>query len=126
MSTHELNQVAAVHLRPIDELRKRAGLAALTAVEVEREFADVNRSPVRRKAVTTRATSNTGAADALWSGIVAQLNASLPTSRTPIGAGRTSPSAGSVNPTQGDIDATWASIVTKLNQEAGLSDRRAR
>jgi hypothetical protein len=66
------------------------------------------------------------AIDARWSGIVAQLNASLPTSRTPIGAGRTSPSAGSVNPTQGDIDATWASIVTKLNQEAGLSDRRAR
>jgi hypothetical protein len=64
--------------------------------------------------------------DARLASLAAKLNATLPSNRTPIGAGRTSPSAGSVNPTQGDIDATWALIVTKLNQEAGLPDRRAR
>jgi hypothetical protein len=61
------------------------------------------------------------AIDARWSGIVAQLNASLPTSRTPIGAGRTSPAAGSVKPSQGDIAAVWSSIVADLNKQAGLT-----
>ena len=111
-------QIAEIHLGPIDASRKRAGLAALTLVEAEREFADVNRSPVRRKAVATRATSNTGAADALWGGIVGKLNASLSSSRTLIGVRRASPAPANTQPTQRAVD--WSEIATGLNEQAGL------
>lgn len=45
-------QVAAVHLRPINESRRRAGLAPLTAAELTREFADLDCSPPRAKVGT--------------------------------------------------------------------------
>ena len=61
------------------------------------------------------------AIDARWAGIVAQLNATLPSSRGPIGAPRALAGSGTVKPTQGDIDATWASIVSELNQQHGLA-----
>jgi hypothetical protein len=61
------------------------------------------------------------AIDARWAGIVAQLNATLPSSRGPIGAPRALAGTGTVKPTQGDIDATWASIVADLNQQHGLA-----
>jgi hypothetical protein len=110
-------RVAEIHLGPINASRKRAGLAALTLVEAEREFADVNRSPVRAKTVAPRTTSSTGAADAMWSGIVARLNKAAPASRTPIAAGRPSPESG-----DGRVDAVvdWSSIASALNREAGL------
>jgi hypothetical protein len=63
------------------------------------------------------------AIDARWAGIAAQLNATLPSSRSPIGAPRALAGSGTVKPTQGDIDATWSAIVTKLNAEAGLATR---
>lgn len=112
-------QVAAVHIDLINASRKKCGLPALSADEAEREFADVNRSPVRTKAVAPRTTSSTGAADAMWSGIVARLNKTAPASRTPMGAGRTSP-ASSNNPTrtQGAVD--WSALARNLNDEAGL------
>ena len=110
-------RVAEIHLGPINASRKRAGLAALTLVEAEREFDVVNRSP-GRKAVATRTTSNTGTADALWGGIITKLNASLSPSRTPIGARRASPAPASTQPTQRAVD--WSEIASELNEQAGL------
>jgi hypothetical protein len=56
--------------------------------------------------------------DEMWSGIVAGLNASVPS--TPIGAGRTSPRPSSrALQGQGDIDAMWGSIAADLNKKAG-------
>jgi hypothetical protein len=64
------------------------------------------------------------AIDARWGGIIAKLNASLPTSRTPIAAGRTSPASSTA---AGRVDASvdWSAIATDLNREAGLPGRRA-
>jgi hypothetical protein len=112
-------QVAAVHLGPINASRKRAGLAPLAAAEVEVEFADVDRVPVR-KTVATRTTSSTGAPDAMWSGIVARLNKAASASRAPMGAGRTSPaSSGAADQTDAVVD--WSAISSALNREAGLA-----
>jgi hypothetical protein len=114
-------QVAAVHLGPINASRKRAGLAPLDAATLAREFADVDRYPVRTKAVALRTTStNQAAADSMWGGIVARLNGSLPSSREPIAA-RTSPPVDS-------RAVDWSSIASALNREAGLAmpARRAR
>jgi hypothetical protein len=110
---------ASVHFHSINASRKKCGLPALTAAEVEHSFADVDRSPVRTKAVTTRATSNTGAADALWGGIITKLNASLSSSRAPIAAGCTSPATSAAD---GRVDAVvdWSAIARNLNAEAGL------
>ena len=109
---------ASVHSDSINASRKKCGLPALTAAEVEHSFADVDRSPVRTKAVTTRATSNTGAADALWGGIVGKLNASLSSSRTLIGVRWASPAPANTQPTQRAVD--WSEIATGLNEQAGL------
>lgn len=108
-------QIAEIHLGPINASRKRAGLPALTLVEAEREFADVNRSPVRTKGVVPSTRSNQ-AADTMWSGIVQKLNATLP-SPAPIGAVRESGDA------EGRVDAVvdWSSIASALNREAGLA-----
>jgi hypothetical protein len=111
-------RVAEIHLGPINASRKRAGLAALTLVEAEREFDLVNRSPVR-KAVATRTTSNTGTADPLWGGIITKLNASLSSSRTPIGARRASPAPANTQPTARLVD--WSEIATGLNEQAGFT-----
>ena len=99
MATHELYraaQVAAVHFGPINESRKRCGLPLLAAAELTREFADLDRSPPRPKVGSPR--TNTSAADSMWSGIVAKLNATLP-SRAPIAAVRESVAA------EGQVDA---------------------
>jgi hypothetical protein len=56
--------------------------------------------------------------DALLGGIVAKLNASVPASRTPIGARRASPAPASTQPTQRAVD--WSEIATGLNEQAGL------
>jgi hypothetical protein len=115
-------QVAAVHLRPINESRRRAGLAALSTDEVAREFADVDRSPLR-KVVATRTTSNTGTVDAMWGGVVGKLNATLPVNRTPIGARRTSPAPANTQQAQRAVD--WSEIAAGLNREAGSRDADA-
>jgi hypothetical protein len=119
-------RVAAVHLRPINESRRRTGLAPLSADEVAREFADVDRYPLR-KAVAPRTTASTGAADALWGGIVAKLNKAASASRTPIAAVRTSPASSGA---AGRVDAVvdWSTIARNLNASAGLKTpaRRAR
>src|ERR1700722_8805511 len=116
-ATPRAASVASIHLGPINQLRRRAGLTALTLAEAEREFDVVNRSPIR-KAVATRTTSNTGTADALWGGIITKLNASLSSSRTPIGARRASPAPASTHPTQRAVD--WSEIASGLNEQAGL------
>jgi hypothetical protein len=116
-ATSRAASVASIHLGPINQLRRRAGLTALTLAEAEREFDVVNRSPIR-KAVATRTTSNTGTADALWGGIITKLNASLSSSRTPIGARRASPAPASTHPTQRAVD--WSEIASGLNEQAGL------
>jgi hypothetical protein len=117
---------AAVHFGSINSSRKRAGLAPLTEAQVAHEFADLDRAPVRTKAVAPRATSNQAAADSMWGSIVGRLNASLP-SRAPIAAGRTSPATSA---TDGRVDAVvdWSAIARNLNAEAGLEApaRRAR
>ena len=108
---------AAVHFGSINSSRKRAGLAPLTLVEVEAAFADAHRLPARTKAVAPRANSNQGA-DAMWPSIVEKRNASLSSSRTPIGARRASPAPASTHPTQRAVD--WSEIASELNEQAGL------
>ena len=114
-TTTRAAQVASIHLAPINASRKRVGLPALTLVEAEREFADVNRAPFRAKAVAPRTTSGTGADD-LWNGIVAKLNATLPVNRAPITSARTSPASGDA---EGRI-VDWSAIARDLNASAGL------
>jgi hypothetical protein len=117
------DSVAAIHASSINASRKRAGLVPLTSAELEREFADGDRALVR-KAVAPRTTSSTGAADAVWDGIITKLNASLSSSRAPIGARR----ASAPTSTQPNRVVDWSSIATELNREAGLVTpaRRAR
>ena len=109
-------QVAEIHLAGINVSRRRVGLAQLTAAELTSEFADLDRSPPRAKVISPR--TNTSAADTMWGGIVAKLNASVPASRTPIGARRASPAPANTQPTQRAVD--WSEIATGLNEQAGL------
>ena len=113
--------VASVHLASINASRKKCGLALFTADELAQEFADVDRVPVRTKGVVPGTRSNQAATDSMWGGIVARLNATLP-SRAPIAAGCTS-SAPASNRT---VD--WGEISRGLNGQAGLASpaRRAR
>jgi hypothetical protein len=118
-SAHHISRalsVASIHLGPINESRRRAGLAALSADEVAREFADAERLPAR--GVATRRTSSTGAADGMWAAIVGKLNSTLPT-RPPIAAGQPSQESSAV---AGRFNAAvdWGSIASALNTEAGL------
>jgi hypothetical protein len=118
--------VASIHLGPINESRKRAGLPAMALAEAELEFADVvNRSPFR-KAVAPRTTSNQASADALWDGIVSRLNMTVPVNRAPVASVRTSPAAANTQPTERAVN--WSAIAADLNASAGLtpSARRAR
>jgi pyruvate dehydrogenase E2 component (dihydrolipoamide acetyltransferase) len=125
--------VAEAHLAAINASRKKCGLAPLSASELATEFAELDRLPTNTttKKSARRAAANAMAArqglptdqaaiDSRWAASAQKLNASLPSSRTPIGAARTS-SAGGAKPSQGDIDARWSEIVTKLNAEAGLA-----
>jgi hypothetical protein len=113
-------QVAEIHLAGINASRKRCGLAPLTASELAREFADVDRVPFRTKGVVP-GTSPNQAADAMWSGIVGKLNASLPSRRPSVGSsGERAAAAGCRRSTQGAIDSMWAGIATGLNAEAGI------
>jgi hypothetical protein len=120
--------IAEIYLDPINASRKRAGLEPLAACELAHEFADVDSLPARTRKLSRRGAGNLAVLrsggptdqagiDAMWSGITAKLNASLPASRTPIGAHR-SLSTVSVEPTQTAVD--WGSIAAELNREAGL------
>jgi hypothetical protein len=109
--------VASVHLASINASRKKCGLALLTATELAREFADADRAPIRTKGAVQRPTPET---DALWGGIVARLNATLPSNRPPIGSsGERSSAASGGRPTQTAVN--WASIASELNEQAGLA-----
>jgi hypothetical protein len=112
-------RVAEIYLAGINTSRKQCGLAPLDAATLAREFADVDRLPPRTK-VRPLAASADPAADAMWSGIVHRLNASVAVSSPPIGARRALPLASSGRPTQTTVD--WASIATGLNREAGLKN----
>jgi hypothetical protein len=115
-------QVAEIHLAGINASRKRCGLAPLTGAELTREFADLDRSPPRATVGSPR--TNTSAADAMWSGIVAKLNASVPASRAPIAAVRTSPAPANTQPTERAVN--WSAIASELNAEARLTRVRSR
>jgi hypothetical protein len=117
-TTTRAAQIAEVHRASINVSRKRVALAPLSAAELTSAFADVDPAPFR-KTVATRTILSTGAADAMWSGIVARLNKAAPASRTPIAAGRTSP-AGSATARRIDAAVDWSSIASELNREAGL------
>jgi hypothetical protein len=110
------HEIASIHLGGINASRKKCGLPPLAASELALEFADADRAPFR-KAVAPRATPNTGAADSMWGSIVQKLNMTVPSSRTPIAAGRTSPA--NTQPTERAVN--WASIARNLNDEAGLA-----
>ena len=125
--------VAEAHLDGINASRKKCGLAPLSASELATEFAELDRLPTNTttKKSARRAAANAMAArqglptdqaaiDSRWAASAQKLNASLPSSRTPVGAAPTS-SAGGAKPSQGDIDARWASIVADLNKQAGLA-----
>jgi hypothetical protein len=112
-------KVAEIHRGSINASRVRAGFAPLTSAELASEFGDVDRLQVRATGATRRTFSNAGAADSMWSGIVAKLNASVPASRSPIAAVRTSPATSFAD---GRVDAVvdWSAIARNLNAEAGL------
>jgi hypothetical protein len=109
-------QVAAVHIRPINESRRRAGLKPVDAATLALEFADLDHPHPRAKVGSPR--TNTGAADAMWGGIVGKLNATLTSNRPPIGARRASPAPANTQPTQRAVD--WSEIASSLNREASL------
>jgi hypothetical protein len=110
--------VASIHLRPINESRRRCGLAPLTADDVEHEFAAVAHLPVRTKGSTRPTGTNQASADSMWGGIITKLNASLSSSRAPIGARWASPVPANTQPTARLVD--WSEIATGLNEQAGL------
>jgi hypothetical protein len=109
-------QAAEIHRASINASRRRVGLAQLTAAEVTREFADLDRLPPRAKVGSPR--TNTNAADSMWTEIVGKHNASLEASRTPIGARRASPAPASTQPAQRAVN--WSEIASELNEQAGL------
>ena len=121
-------EVADIHLGGINESRKRCGLARLTARELAVEFADIDRAPPPRTRGGRQARANVAAArsggvdlttqariDAMWSGIVGKLNASLPARREQIGDRRASAAPGAVKPTRAETDSMWSSIAADLN-----------
>ena len=112
--------VASIHLTGINESRKKCGLPALSLVEVEREFADLDRSPPRAKVGPPR--TNQAAIDSMHAAIVAKLNSTLPSSRTPIGARQASPAPAN------NRAVDWAQIAETMNCDRGLATppRRAR
>jgi hypothetical protein len=112
-------QAAAVHIGPINASRKRCGLAPLTAAEVTREFADVDRVPVRTKAAPSLTNPGQQAIEAMWAGIVGKLNASLPSKQASTGARLASSDAAGGRP-DNNAGVDWGSIAARLNAEAGF------
>jgi hypothetical protein len=124
--------IAEAHLDGINASRKKCGLAPLSASELATEFAELDRlsTNTTTKKSARRAAANAMAArqglptdqaaiDSRWAAAAQKLNATLPSSRAPVGpSGERSSSAGSGRPQHADVD--WTSIVTKLNAEAGL------
>jgi hypothetical protein len=119
-TTTRAAKVAEIHRGSINASRVRAGFAPLTSAEFAREFGDVDRLPVRTKSIVPGTRSNQ-AADAMWSGIVGKLNASLPSRSPSVGSSGERAAAAGERPTQGAIDSMWGSIATELNAEAGLT-----
>jgi hypothetical protein len=111
------HEIASIHLGGINASRKKCGLPPLAASELALEFAAVAHLPVRAKGSTLPTGTNQAAADSMWGGIVARLNATLPI-RAPIAA-RTAPASVAA---EGRTDAVvdWSSIASALNREAGL------
>jgi hypothetical protein len=120
------HEIASIHLASINASRKKCGLALFTADELAQEFADLDRQPPRATVGSPR-TNPQAAVDSMWGGIVARLNTTLPSSRAPIGSGRTSPASSGA---AGRVDAAvdWDALAHRLNTEAGLKPpaRRAR
>jgi hypothetical protein len=113
VTTHQSRaaKAAAVHIRPINESRRKCGLAPLTLAEVASQFADLDRPAPRASVAPTTA----GAADEMWGGIVSELNASK--LQKPLVARGTAPEP-DIKPNSRAVD--WSSIATELNREAGL------
>jgi hypothetical protein len=112
-TTTRAAQIAEIHLGPINASRKKCGLPALSLVEAESEFSDVNHSPPRTKGVARRTFSNADAS-ATWTGIVSRLNSTIQ-SRAPVAM-----TAGSNLEKPVDAVVDWSSIARNLNASAGL------
>jgi hypothetical protein len=113
-------QVAEVHLAAINASRKKCGLALLTASELAREFADLDRPPPRATVGSPR-TNPQAAVGSMWGGIVAQLNTTVPARAKPIGLSseRVGSSATSLGKSSNRA-VDWGAIAGELNTTAGL------
>jgi hypothetical protein len=120
---------AEVFLGPINMSRMRAGLEPLAAADLAHEFSDIDRLPPERAKLSRHDAGNLAAQrmgaptsaqdiDAMWGGIVARLNATLPASRGP-DAGRRA--AGDDGRREQGAAVDWGSITAKLNAENGLT-----
>jgi hypothetical protein len=117
-------EIAAVHLRGVNESRKRCGLPPVDAATLATEFDDIDQLPPPRTKLTRREAGNAMAQrlggapadqtsiDAMWSGIAAQLNA---TPASPPDSASRAPQS------QASIDDMWGSLATDLNKKAGLA-----
>jgi hypothetical protein len=124
-------EIAAIHLAGVNDSRKRAGLAPLTSAELATEFAELDRlsTNTTTKKSARRAAANAMAArqglptdqaaiDSRWAAAAQKLNATLaPAAPSPT----PSPRPPRAHQSQAEIDATWSSIVTDLNKQAGLA-----
>ena len=107
---------ASVHSNSIN--REQKEMRASGAYRGARSSANspmLDRSPVRTKAVTTRATSNTGAADAtVGRHRRPSSTRACPQAERSIGVRRASPAPANTQPTQRAVD--WSEIATGLNR----------
>jgi hypothetical protein len=127
-------QVASVHLGPVNHSRKRCGLPLLTLADLTKEFADVDRTPAPAKfnrrdagnAIAARqgVPSAQASIDAMWAGIATRRGATvagrgLKDDREPMAVYAGSPPAtrsGPRNPqSQAEIDAMHSEIADRLN-----------
>lgn len=120
------HEIAAIHLGGINASRKKCGLPPLAASELAREFADVDRLPVRTKGVVPSTRSNQ-AADSMWGDIVGRLNTTVRAKPIGLSSGRVeSPATSPGRSSNRTVD--WGEISRGLNEQAGLATpaRRAR
>jgi hypothetical protein len=108
-------QVAKIHLGPINESRKRAGLGPLALAELAKEFADVDREPPRTKVNRRDAANMMAARQGVPMTQAAKLNATLAA-----GSARSSPTSApgssvSAPQSQAEIDEMHSANVAKLN-----------